>query len=96
MITEKYYEEWYGKKYPVRLVPMDERLGVGSPIAVADYDLWTAIEYAYEHEDSDKHSEAVALDNEIYYYCDSGFIASDPSDDEIRKHLRKNGAILKL
>ena len=96
MITEKYYEEWNGKKYPIRLVPVDE-VEVGfSPIAVADYDLWTAIEYAYEHEDSDKHSEAVALDNEIYYYCDSGFIASDPSDNEIRKYLRKNGAILKL
>ena len=93
---EMYFEEWYGKKFPVRLVPMDESLGVGSPIEVADYELWAAIEYAYEHEDAERHSEAVALDNEICYYCDSGFIASEPTDDEIRKYLRRNGAILKL
>ena len=89
MITEKYYEEWYGKKYPVRDVPVDETEVGFSPLKVADYDLWAAIEYAYYHEDAELHSEAVDLDNEIYYYCDSGFIAGDPSDEEIRNYLKE-------
>ena len=93
MITEKYYEEWDGKKYPVRLVPVDEKCGVGSPIAVADYELWKAIEYACDHEDAENHSESVDLDREIYYYCKSGFIASDPSDEEIREYLKEQGQI---
>ena len=93
MIAEKYFEEWNGKKYPVRLVPVDENCGVGSPIAVADYELWSAIKYDCDHEDSKKHSEAVDLDNEIYYYCDSCFIASDPSDEEIREYLKEQGQI---
>lgn len=93
MITEKYFEEWCGTEYVVRVVPVDE-VEVGfSPIKVADYELWEAIENAYEHEDAEKHSEAVALDNEIYFYCDSDFIAGDPSDEEIIKHLEESGAL---
>ena len=93
MITEKYFEEWRGTEYVVRVVPVDE-VEVGfSPIKVADYELWTAMEYDYEHEDAEYHSEAIDLDNEIYYYCDSGFIASDPSDEEIIEYLRSNGII---
>ena len=93
MITEKYYEEWYGVKFPVRVLPVDE-VEVGfSPIKVADTALWAAIECDYNHEDAENHSEAVDLDNEIYYYCDSCFIASDPSDEEIREYLKEQGQI---
>lgn len=90
---EMYFEEWYGYKYPVRIVPVDENVVGFSPIKVADFKLWNAIEYAYDHEDSERHSEAVDLDNEIFYYCDYGFIASNPSDEEIREYLKNNGAI---
>lgn len=93
MITEKYFEEWYGKKYPVRVVPVDETVVGFSPIKVADHELWAAIEYAYDHEDCDLHEEAVALDNEIYYYCKSGFIASDPSDEKIIEYLTNDGSL---
>ncbi len=93
MVTEKYQEEWNGKKYPVRVVPIDEALGVGSPIKVADYELWAAIEFAYSHACVKNHRRAVEIDNEIYYYCNSGFIDSDPSDEEIIEYLRSNGAI---
>ena len=93
MIKKKYFEEWYGKKYPVRVVSLKGIIKGFSTIKVADYDLFAAIEYAYDHEDAERHLDANVLDNDIYYYCDSGFIASDPSDEEIIKYLRRNGAL---
>lgn len=86
---EKYFEEWDGSQYPVRVIPIDESNGAGSPVNVADYELWAAIEADYEDDKSEKHAKAVALDNDIFYYCDSGFIASDPTDDEVREYLKK-------
>ena len=87
---EKYYEEWDGKKFPVREIMLPEELG-GYNANVADVDLWNAIEYACDHENHILHSEAVDLDREIYYYCDYGFIASDPTDEEIVEYLIKSG-----
>ena len=88
---EKYYEEWDGKKFPVRTIVFPIQEGFDTPINVADVDLWDAIEYACDHENHIRHSEAVDLDREIYYYCDYGFIASDPTDKEIVDYLIKNG-----
>lgn len=85
---EKYYEEWDGKKYPVRLVPVDEVIVGYSPIAVADYELWAAIQHDCNNPTS-RHKEANRIDDSIYYFCDSGFIDSDPTDKEIREYLRK-------
>lgn len=82
---EKYYEEWNGKKYPVRVVSVEEVFR----IRVADYELWEAIDYAYDHDHSKNHKRAVEIDNEIFYYCDSGFIDSDPTDEKIIEHLKE-------
>ena len=81
---EKYYEEWYGKKFPVRTVVFPIQEGFDTPINVADLS-------AHEHEGHPKRREAIELDNDIYYYCDYGFIASDPTDEEIIEYLIKNG-----
>lgn len=83
---EKYFEEWDGKKFPVREIRLPEELG-GYNANVADIDLWDAIEEDYNNGNSDAH----ALDNEIYFYCDYGFIASDPTDEEIIEYLIKHG-----
>ena len=83
---EKYYEEWDGKKFPVREIQLPEELG-GYNANVADVDLWDAIEEDYNNGNSEAH----ALDNDIYFYCDYGFIASDPTDEEIIEYLIKNG-----
>lgn len=88
---EKYFEEWDGKKFPVRTIVFPIQEGFDTPINVADVDLWDAIEYACDHEDNILHSEAVDLDREIYHYCDYGFIESDPTDEEIVEYLIKNG-----
>lgn len=83
---EKYFEEWNGKKFPVREVMLPEELG-GYKANVADVDLWDAIEDDYNN----GNSEANALDNDIYFYCDYGFIESNPTDEEIIDYLIKHG-----
>lgn len=84
---KKYFEEWDGKKFPVRTVVFPIQEGFDTPINVADIDLWDAIEEDYDNGNSEAH----ALDNDIYYYCDYGFIESDPTDEEIVEYLIKNG-----
>lgn len=83
---EKYFEEWNGKKFPVRKVQLSEELGDRKE-NVADIELWFAIEEAYEKGDSKAH----IIDSDIHVYCDSGFIASDPTDEEIVEYLIKHG-----
>ena len=50
---------------------------------LADIKLWFALEEDYENSDS----LAVDIDNSIFYYCDSGFIASKPSEKKIIKYF---------
>ena len=87
---EKYYEEWDGKKFPVREIQLPEELG-GYNANVADIDLWDAIENAYNIMFHPDHNEAAGIDNDIYFYCDYGFIASDPTGKEIVDYLIKHG-----
>lgn len=80
---EKYFEEWNGKKFPVRVVSVDAEYFGYSPIKVADIDLWFAIEEDYNNGNTD----ADIIDNSIYCYFNSGVIASDPTDKEIIEYL---------
>ena len=82
---EKYYEEWKGEIFPTRYVWLPENMG-GYKVKVADYELWVAVAEYYERGDRD----AIDLDNTIYFYCDSGFIANDPTDEEIIEYLVTN------
>ena len=52
-------------------------------VTITDYELWAAIEDNYE--DGDK--EAVWIDNNVYFYCDSGFIASNPTESEVIEYM---------
>lgn len=89
---EKYFEEWDGKQFPVREVMFDVcHCMVEEIINVADVELWDAIEDAYVNREHPLHAEAVDLDNDIYFYCDYGFIESDPTDEEIVEYLTKHG-----
>ena len=82
---EKYYEEWDGKKFPVREVELPEELG-GFVANVATGELWDAIEDAYDADDKTANN----IDDSIYFYCEHGFIESDPTDEEIVEYLIKN------
>ena len=49
---------------------------------LADIELWFALEEDYENADS----MAVDIDNSIFYYCDNGFVASEPTEEEVIKY----------
>ena len=82
---KKYFEEWNGKKFPVREVMLPEELG-GFVANVATGELWGAIEDAYYANDK----TAINIDDSIHFYCEYGFIESDPTDEEIIDYLIKN------
>ena len=50
---------------------------------IADIELWLAIEKDYE----DDNSAAIEIDNSIFYYCDSGFVASKPTEEEVIEYF---------
>ena len=52
-------------------------------VTIADYELWAAIEDHYE----DGEIEALWIDNNVYFYCDSGFIASNPTESEVIEYM---------
>lgn len=54
-------------------------------VTIADCELWVAIEDDYYNDDK----EAVWLDDKIYFYCDSGFIASNPTESEVIEYMNK-------
>lgn len=82
------YVEYKGKSYPTRWVYLMNVLFKGQCelVQVADYTLFAAMEEDYEK----GAREAVEIDNDIYFYCEPGFIASEPTDDEIIEYLKKN------
>lgn len=52
---------------------------------IADNELWSAIEKDYE----DNNSMAIEIDNLIFYYCDNGFVASEPTEEEVIKYFEE-------
>ena len=86
---EKYFEEWDGKKFPIREVMLPQELG-GFVANVSTIELWDAIEDAYNVTYHPNNKDAVNLDDEIYFYCKSWFIESDPTDEEIIEYLIKH------
>lgn len=88
---EKYFEEWDGKQFPVREVMFNVCDDVNTMVKVAGEELWDEISYAYENLNGRIHNAAVELDNEIFFYCEYGFIESNPTDEEIVEYLIKHG-----
>lgn len=79
----------HGKEFPIRTIevnPTDRAFEGLTEVSVADYELWAEIEDEVENEVR----EMEAIDETIFYYCDSGFIASDPTDEEIVEYLKEN------
>ena len=78
-----------GVEYPIieiarNLVDSEWKNAVSSiTYIIADIELWSAIVRDYENDES----TAVDIDNSIYYYCDSGFVASKPTEEEVIEYL---------
>lgn len=53
-------------------------------LKIADYDLWDAIRNG---NDNPKDTYEEEIDNSIFYYCYSGFLASHPSLEEIKEYF---------
>lgn len=85
---ERSFIEYNGAKYPTIEISLSKISDIESDeiVTIADYELWSVIEDDYEEGVKD----AVWLDDKIYYYCDSGFIASNPTEDEVIEYMNKN------
>ena len=83
--------EYKGKTYPTIVINVDKieddaaKCGMNYLVTLADYELWVAIEKDYDNDVL----EAVDVDNNIYYYCDSGFVASNPTEEEVIAYMKK-------
>ena len=82
--------EYRGKEYPVREIMLTGKLaeeyGDEYPYHVSTTALWDKIENKFY----EGNEEAVEIDNSIFFYCEEGFIESNPTDEEIIKHLEEN------
>ena len=76
-----------GVDYPTVEIALSKVSDIDSEalVTIADYELWAAIEDDYEN----GVKEAVCIDNNVYYYCDSGFIASNPTESEVIEYMKK-------
>ena len=76
-----------GIDYPTIEIPLSKVSDIESDeiVTIADCELWVAIEDDYYNGDK----EAVWLDDKIYFYCDSGFIASNPTESEVIEYMNK-------
>lgn len=85
---ERSFIEYDGVKYPTIKIPLSKVSDIDSDeiVTIADYELWAAIEGDYV--DGDKY--AVWIDDSVYFYCDSGFIASNPTESEVIEYMNKN------
>lgn len=86
---EKSFIEYNGKKYATREVYYGNFEAFYGTITVADADLSNAFPQDVltgEAEDQ----EVTDIDNQIYFYMDSGFVANDPTDAEIILELLHN------
>ena len=84
---ERSFIEYKGVKYPIIEISLSKVSDIESDeiVIIAEYELWAAIEDDYEDGDKD----AVWLDDKIYFYCDSGFIASNPTESELIEYMNK-------
>ena len=84
----KHFIEYMGNQYATRNVDISAWF-VGYGIeTIADCDLSNAFPKDALTECSDQ--EVNDIDSDIYFYCDSGFIASNPTDAEIVLKLLKD------
>ena len=82
---ERSFIEYNGVKYPTIEIALSKVSDIESDeiVSIADYELWAAIEDDYEDGDKD----AVWIDDSVYFYCDSGFIASNPTESEVIEYM---------
>ena len=87
---ERSFIEYKDKRYPTIVIQankIDPEFKDAPDIAtvtIADYELWKAIEDGYYK----GNSLETEIDNTIHYYCDSGFVASKPTEGEVVHYFK--------
>ena len=82
---------WKGIEYSIRTldirpIPTYEAARYAA-VDIADAELWDAIERVHTQEEE---RMAMAIDNAIFFYCEHGFLKSEPNDEELLNYLKKN------
>lgn len=82
--------EYKGKIYPTIVTNVDKidenarDQNMDYLVTLADWDLWRDIKEDYYKDVID----AIDIDNDIYYYCQSGFIASKPTEEQVIEYMK--------
>lgn len=84
---ERGFITYKGIDYPTIDIELSKISDVDSDefVTIADCELNAAIEDGYIMGDE----ECTEIDNEIYFYCDSGFVASEPTEKEVVEYFDK-------
>jgi hypothetical protein len=84
---ELFYKTINGKEFPIREIYIGDLFNIGidyGVVRVADYDMFA--EYKDMYNDGD--DEICALDNSIFFFCDSGYLQTNPTDEDLRDYLK--------
>lgn len=83
-----------GKEFEIRTLSLTEwREKIGDSvfpeeeIRVADIALWDELENEIYVKNN---QECVELDNSIIFYCENGYLATNPTDEELVNYLIEN------
>lgn len=85
----KEFVTYKGVQYPMRQVWLDDIYNEGylmGDVWVAPVDLYDA----YKEDFYNNVKDIVSLDESIFFFCESGFLESDPTDEEIVNYLIEN------
>jgi len=86
---EKFEVNIHGISFPIREIEIGDFFGDGSDygvVRVADEQMWDEYEEEYDNGDS----EICALDDSIFFFCESGYLSTDPTDEELLAYLKKH------
>ena len=83
------FVEYGGYKYPAIQIEgekIDNECAVkGEMYTICDIEFWWDV---LEHPCMNGDREANEVDGEIFYYCDCGFCASDPTEEQVIEYFR--------
>ena len=85
----RYYIEFDGYEYPAierEGSKIDKECNTDALYTICDIDFWWD---ALERPCMEGDAEANEMDAQIYYYCDSGFVASNPTEEEVIEYFKK-------
>lgn len=81
--------EFGGYEYPIIRIEgkkIDSECTTDAEYTICDIEFWWD---ALERPCMEGDAEANEIDSQMYYYCDSGFVASEPTEEEVIEYFNK-------